>query len=145
MLGMPRSTPTPTDDERALVEAAQRDPTRFADLYDLYFDRVYGFLARRTHNRSDAEDLTSEVFHEALAALPRFEWRGAPFAAWLFRIAANTLADHAERSVREPNAASRAEPPPVDPVEIENHARLHRLVDRLLRAPTAEAPHDPVA
>jgi RNA polymerase sigma-70 factor (ECF subfamily) len=45
------------------------------------------------HDRSQAEDLTSEVFHHALENLSRFEWRGVPFAAWLYRIAANTIAD----------------------------------------------------
>src|SRR5712692_9645071 len=95
-------------DERLLIEAAQRDKTRFADLYELYFDRVYAYVVSRVFDRSDAEDLTSEVFHNALANLGRFEWRGAPFAAWLFRIAANAIADRSERLARE----RKIEPPP---------------------------------
>ena len=58
--------------ERLLIEAAQRDPRRFAELYEQNFDRVYAFIARRVRNREEAEDLTSEVFHQALANLPRF-------------------------------------------------------------------------
>jgi hypothetical protein len=80
-------------EERLLVEAAQKDPARFAELYELNFERVYGFIARRVGDRDAAEDLTSAVFHKALANLRRFEWRGAPFAAWLLRIAANAIAE----------------------------------------------------
>src|SRR4030095_4374771 len=75
--------PTGGDDERLLVEARKADPSRFADLYERNFDRVYAFVARRVGSRSEAEDLTAEVFHQALAHLRRFEWRGAPFRAWL--------------------------------------------------------------
>jgi RNA polymerase sigma-70 factor (ECF subfamily) len=84
-------------DERALVEAAQGDPARFAPLYEAHFDRVYAYVVRRVRDRQDAEDLTSEVFRRALAGLPRFEWRGAPFGAWLIRIAANAVADRWQR------------------------------------------------
>jgi RNA polymerase sigma-70 factor (ECF subfamily) len=117
--------------ERLLIEAAQRDKTRFADLYELYFDRVYVYVARRVFHRSDAEDLTSEVFHNALANLGRFEWRGAPFAAWLFRIAANAIADRSERLARE----RRIDPPPesqeADQEEILDQARAFQMVREL--------------
>lgn len=89
--------------ERALVEAAQRDPARFAPLYEAHFDRVYAYVVRRVHDRHDAEDLTSEVFRKALAGLPRFEWRGAPFSAWLIRIAANAVADRWQRLQKRPD------------------------------------------
>lgn len=88
-------------DERRLVQAAQEDPARFGELYDRHFERVYAYVSRRVRSREEAEDLTSEVFQRALAALPRFEWRGAPFAAWLFRIAANSLADRSKRTAKE--------------------------------------------
>jgi len=83
------------------VEAAQKDPTRFAELYEINFERVYAFIAWRVGDRDAAEDLTSEVFHKALASLRRFEWRGAPFASWLLRIAANAIADQAQRGRKE--------------------------------------------
>jgi RNA polymerase sigma-70 factor (ECF subfamily) len=87
--------------ERDLVEAAQKDPSRFADLYEQNFERVYAFIARRVGNREMAEDLTSEVFQQALANLNKFEWRGVPFAAWLYRIASNAIADRWRREARE--------------------------------------------
>ena len=60
-------------DERHLVEAAQRDPRRFAVLYEQNVDRVYAYVARRVRDRAEAEDVTADVFHRALANLSRFE------------------------------------------------------------------------
>lgn len=93
-------------DERRLIEAAQRDPARFADLYERYFELVYAYVARRLRDRNEAEDVTAEVFHKALRSLPRFKWTGAPFAAWLFRISANMIADRAQRASRERNVGN---------------------------------------
>jgi RNA polymerase sigma-70 factor (ECF subfamily) len=88
-------------DERLLIEAAQKDPARFAELYENNFERVYAYVVRRVGDRTETEDLTSEVFHHALANLRRFEWRGIPFASWLFRIAANLISDRWQRKSRE--------------------------------------------
>src|ERR1051326_2477811 len=81
------------DDDRPLIEAAQKDPRRFGELYERNFERVYAFVARRVRDRHEAEDVTAEVFQHALANLSKFEWRGVPFAVWLYRIAANAIAD----------------------------------------------------
>lgn len=88
-------------EERQLVKAAQKDPARFVDLYEANFERVYAFVSRRVHSRADVEDITSQVFEHALAKLPQFEWRGVPFAAWLYRIAANAVADRWQSLSRE--------------------------------------------
>jgi RNA polymerase sigma-70 factor (ECF subfamily) len=123
-------------EERLLVEAAQKDPTRFAELYEIHFERVYAFVARRVGDRDAAEDLTSDTFHKALASLWRFEWRGVPFAAWLLRIAANAIADRAQRTGREvavddPPELSEEASADVDLEEVEHRARLFRLVEQL--------------
>jgi len=122
--------------ERLAIEAAQKDPARFAELYENNFERVYAYIARRVRDRQEAEDLTSEVFHQALAALPRFEWCGVPFAAWLFRIAANAIVDRAKREVRDRDIPVILDPSAgVNPHdlddEIEQRARLFKLVDQL--------------
>lgn len=67
-------------DEKLLIKAAQRDSSRFGELYEQNFDRVHAFIAYRVHNREEAQDTTAEVFH-ALANLSQFEWRGVPFVA----------------------------------------------------------------
>ncbi|MFZ0679248.1 RNA polymerase sigma factor [Candidatus Binatus sp.] len=86
--------------ERALIQAAQQDRSRFADLYEANFERVYAYVVRRVRDRDEAQDITADVFHLALKSLPRFEWRGIPFAAWLFRIASNEIADRSKRIAR---------------------------------------------
>lgn len=88
-------------DERRLVEAAQQDRACFADVYEKYFELVYGYVARRVRDRATTEDLTSEVFRKALGSIDRFKWTGAPFGAWLLRIASNLIADRAKRDARE--------------------------------------------
>jgi RNA polymerase sigma-70 factor, ECF subfamily len=117
-------------DERLLIEAAQQDPSRFAELYEIHFDRVYAFIARRVRDRSEAQDLTSHVFYQAMVNLGRFEWRGAPFAAWLFRIASNSIANHYQRLAKEQNVPT-PNSPEADLEEVERQARLFRLVRRL--------------
>ena len=118
-------------DEQLLIEAAKRDPARFAELYSRNFHVVYAYVARRTASREEAEDITSEVFQQALANLKRFEWRGAPFAAWLIRIASNAIADRWKLQARQ------APDPPGDELSdptmegIERQAALFQLVDRL--------------
>jgi len=120
-------------DERLLVEAAQSDPARFGDLYERNFYRVYAYIARRVGDRHYAEDLTAQVFSEALAGIGRFEWRGVPFAAWLLRIASRAIADHWKRTGRESGDPSRETDRP-GPNEIERNAILFQLVDRLPEA-----------
>jgi RNA polymerase sigma-70 factor (ECF subfamily) len=123
-------------DERLLIEEAQKDPTRFAELYENNFERVYAYVVRRVGDRTETEDLTSEVFHHALANLRRFEWRGIPFAAWLFRIAANLIADRWQQSNREhlvddPEQIESAPAGGVEFEEVERRATLFSLVDML--------------
>ncbi len=80
-------------DEAALVARAHSDAEAFGALYDRYVLRVYRFALRRLGNHAEAEDVTAQTFHRAFEALGRFEWRGAPFGAWLFRIAHNAVVD----------------------------------------------------
>ena len=123
--------------ERELIEAAQRDRSRFADLYENNFERVYAYIARRVHDRDEAQDLTADVFHSALANLARFEWRGAPFSAWLYRIAANAIIDRSKSSSRRVMREVEVEDLPgsaetgAELDEIERRARLFKLVERL--------------
>jgi RNA polymerase sigma-70 factor (ECF subfamily) len=126
-------------DERRLVEAAQQDRAHFGAVYEKYFEVVYAYVARRVRDRAATEDLTSEVFRKALAHLPRFKWTGAPFGAWLLRIAANLIADRAKRVAREDHSdaseladrGSSAQAQQTDLEAAERRAYVIRLVDEL--------------
>lgn len=117
------------------MDAARKDPGQFAALYEENFERVYAYVARRVKGRAEVEDLTSEVFRRALTALPSYESRGAPFSAWLLRIAANAVVDRARRaSRRKPTAAELElahEPSEPERVDAESRARLFRCVAQL--------------
>jgi len=133
-----KAGPAREPQERLLVEEAQSDPAKFDALYELHFERVYAFVASRVRDRSTAEDITSEVFHKALVSLPSYEWRGVPFAAWLLRIAANAIIDHAKQAAREFPAPDDSPEPAADldlqasaMRALDYRAQLFRLVGRL--------------
>lgn len=119
------------DDEQLQVEAARQNPARFAELYENNFDRVYAYIACRIRNREEAQDATADVFHRALASLPRFEWRGLPFVAWLLGIAANVLSDRWQRVATQQEVVADD----LDQIgiedDIEQRAMLYQLVDTL--------------
>jgi len=108
-LAPPATSPTlPVDGvleetEAALVARARTDAGAFGQLYERYVDRVYSYIYHRVGNVQDAEDLTARTFYRALDKLDRYEDRGLPFSAWLFRIAHNLTAnwhrDHGRRHI----------------------------------------------
>ena len=123
-------TPT-TEDDRLLIEAAQADPARFVEIYERYVDRIYSFVSRRTGNRAAAEDITSHVFEQALATIGRFEWRGLPVSAWLFRIASNAVADHWRDRSRNADEPVPDVPDPRELEDVDRRIALYQEVERL--------------
>lgn len=80
------------DEERAILAQLDRKPEAFRALYRHYFPRVYAYVAYRVATKQDAEDLTSDIFLKVVESVGGFEHRGAwAFAAWVFRIAYNTI------------------------------------------------------
>lgn len=123
----------------AAIRRARSDPSAFAELYDAFFPRVYGYVAARLGSRSDAEDVVADTFVRALDALPRFEYRGpGSFGAWLFRIARNRVVDEYSRNGRltelDPDPAVR----PISPVGQAPDAAIEQaeeaqMIRRLIR------------
>ncbi len=74
-----------------LVALARRDPQAFAQLYGRYLDPIHRYCFRRLGSREAAEDATSLIFANALAALPRYH--GSSFRSWLFTIAHHVIVD----------------------------------------------------
>ena len=96
----------PTDSEiAAIVRNAQNgEVTAFGQLYELYSERVFRYVAYRVQGIADAEDIAEDVFIRMLEAIGTFQWREIPFSAWLMRIAHNRVIDHYRRG-RTRNAA----------------------------------------
>ena len=88
------------DRERALVARARDDCAAFAELYDFYLPRIYGFVYRRVQDRCVAEDLTSMTFQRALENVRRSDFRNESFGGWLYRVASNVVVDHVRRDRR---------------------------------------------
>ncbi len=73
--------------EQVLVESARKDPEQFKGLYNKYYERIYLFVWQRVDDKELAHDVTSQVFLKAMTNLHKYEFKGVPFASWLYRIA----------------------------------------------------------
>ena len=115
------------DRDRALVEAARRDPTRFDALYRRYLAQVYSFAYYELGDHHAAEDATERTFLSALGNLHLFEERARPqdghgastFRVWLFRIARNAIANQRRAARRHPTAPLEAAAIVADPLDVE--------------------------
>jgi RNA polymerase sigma-70 factor, ECF subfamily len=87
--------------ESQIIEEARKDPGRFGILYEKYYRQIFVFVFRRTGDEDIAGDIVSDAFLKAMVALPKFEFKGVPFSAWLFRIALNEVNMYYRRSSRE--------------------------------------------
>jgi len=103
--------------DREIIERARAgDADALGALYDLYFPRIYRYVLARTGSPPEAEDLTAEVFLKMLGAIGSFQWKRAPFAAWLFRIARNHVISAARK-----NGLRRQETPLAEAVLPSDH------------------------
>lgn len=85
----------PLPNERQLIAQAQRgDKAAVSALYEAYVQAIHTYIGYRVESDMIAEDLTAEVFLKMVQGLPRYRDAGAPFGAWLYRIAATQVADH---------------------------------------------------
>jgi RNA polymerase sigma-70 factor (ECF subfamily) len=122
-------------DESGLVERAKTDPEAFGILYERYVNKVYSYIYYRVGNHHDAEDLTARTFHRALDHIDHYVQRGAPFSAWLYRIAHNLVAnwhrDHSRRKVVSLEDVNLSPPPREGPQHL---AEQREEEDELLAA-----------
>ena len=90
-------------DEESLVQRAkQQDQEAFAQLYEEYFDKIYRYVALKIGDKTEAEDMTQQVFLKALQSISSFKWKGIPFSAWLYRIAHNQVVDYLRKKKKRP-------------------------------------------
>jgi RNA polymerase sigma-70 factor (ECF subfamily) len=80
--------------ELLIIERSKKDPPAFGELYEKYFDRIFNYILRQTDDEELAGDLCSQTFVNALNNLTKYEFRGFPFSAWLYKIAGNEVNKH---------------------------------------------------
>lgn len=86
------------DAEWKIIQAAQKNPASFRTLYEKYYVPIFRFVLKRAGEESIAADITSQVFLKAMNKLPKYEYRGVPFSAWLYRIASNEVTQYFRKS-----------------------------------------------
>ena len=86
--------------DRLIKQAQSGDSAAISQLYELHVDAIYRYILYRVPTNHDAEDLTAEVFLSMVKDLPNYQWTGAPFEAWLYRIAAARIADYYRKNKR---------------------------------------------
>jgi RNA polymerase sigma-70 factor (ECF subfamily) len=113
-----------------LVEGAKRGDTgSVSALYERYYDRVYRFALAKTGSVPDAEDVAQETFIRMVDKVGGFHWQGAPFSAWLFRIANNCAVDiHRSRRRLQDALPMLVDHGSVDPAE---EAELHLTTEEV--------------
>lgn len=80
---------TEIEDEAKMIAKAKQDLQYFEPVYNKYYESIFRYIHRKTDDEDIAADLTSRVFMNAMNSLDKFEFRGVPFGAWLYRIATN--------------------------------------------------------
>lgn len=118
------------DREKELAQrASQHDPEAFAELYDLYVDKIYNYVYYKVGNATEAEDLTAQVFMKAWEAIGNYRWQGHSFSPWLFRIAHNLVVDY-HRARRQTVVLEAVETGPHKPLATDDRPEqvLHHLM-----------------
>ncbi len=104
-------------DEQSLIRRAQQlDQTALTQIYEENFDRIYRYIALKIGDRTEAEDLTQQVFLNALQSISSYKSKGLPFSSWLYRIAHNQIVDHLRKVTRKASVPLDESLPIPDPV-----------------------------
>lgn len=114
------------EEEILVRKAQQRDQEAFARLYEGYFDKIYRYIVIKIGNQEEAEDMTQQVFLNALQSISSYKWQGVPFSAWLYRIAHNQVVDFLRKKGKRPVAV---EDDPADIRDTKKHADPQQIAE----------------
>jgi RNA polymerase sigma-70 factor (ECF subfamily) len=117
--------------EYAILERSGKNPQAFGELYERYFDRIFNFIYRQTDDEELTADLSSQTFLNALKNAGKFEYRGVPISAWLYRIASNEVNKHYRKAKKE-KVFSIEEVLVKELIEISNEGWSDELIQKLL-------------
>jgi RNA polymerase sigma-70 factor (ECF subfamily) len=88
------------EEQSIIRRAQQRDPVALTQLYEENFDRIYRYIVLKIGDRTEAEDMTQQVFLNALQSISSYKWKGMPFTSWLYRIAHNQVVDYFRKKTK---------------------------------------------
>jgi RNA polymerase sigma-70 factor (ECF subfamily) len=127
------SAPGSETDDETVVAQSLADPAKFSILYERHFLEIRRFVTRRVPDATAAEDITSQVFLNALRSLSTYQ--SGYFLGWLYRIARNLIADHYRQTLPLPHSESLALHPDTNmgPPELAEEAEAREEVERLIR------------
>jgi RNA polymerase sigma-70 factor (ECF subfamily) len=84
-------------DSELVIRAKAGDQGAFTTIYERYSAAIYRYIYFRVGEAELAEDLQAEVFLRMLEGMERYEDRGWPISAWLYRIAHDRTIDTMRR------------------------------------------------
>jgi RNA polymerase sigma-70 factor (ECF subfamily) len=90
------------DEEGLIRRAQQHDAVALTQIYETNFDKIYRYIVLKIGDRTEAEDMTQQVFLKALQSISSYKWKGMPFSSWLYRIAHNQIVDYFRKKSRRP-------------------------------------------
>ncbi len=129
---------TALSEAELIARAKEFQPQAWDLIYDTYFPKMYTFLYVHIGDRAAAEDLAAEVFEQACKGIHRFQYRGAPFSAWLYRIAHNTMVDFLKRRRRVDSLDAETAPELAAAGDLTDSLGLRDLLGRALRSLTGD-------
>ncbi len=88
------------NEESIIRRAKQRDQMALTQLYEEYFDKIYRYIVLKIGERTEAEDMTQQVFLKAFKNISTYKYQGLPFSSWLYRIAHNQIVDYLRKKSR---------------------------------------------
>lgn len=121
-------------DELRVVEAAKRDPARFEPLYNAYYEQIFRYIHQRIDDKDTAFDLCSQVFLKALTNIGKYQFRGVPFASWLYRIAQNEVYEalRSHQTRRVVSIETRQVSEFLEEIEEGHSEEMFRLLEKVL-------------
>jgi RNA polymerase sigma-70 factor (ECF subfamily) len=121
-------------DEQSLIRRAQQhDQVALTQIYEENFDRIYRYIVLKIGDRTEAEDMTQQVFLNVLKSISSYKWQGMPFTSWLYRIAHNQIVDFLRKKSRRITVPLDESIPSVG--DNPEHAAMQRLeIERLAMA-----------
>ena len=113
------------NEESLIKRAKEGDQEAFTQIYEENFDRIYRYVVLKIGDRTEAEDMTQQVFLKALQSISSFKWKGVPFSAWLFRIAHNQVVDYLRKKTKYATS-------PLDESKISSDSNPQKMAERNL-------------